>query len=69
MTQEERWMTRWSSSTSGITEIGIYGHTEKPEGLYDGYTECCIAAEIRIYGIKELRKRKAQEQQGCEFME
>ena len=27
------------TSTSGITEIGNYGHTEKPEGRYDGYTE------------------------------
>ncbi len=26
-------------ATSGITEIGNYGYTEKPEGPYDGYTE------------------------------
>ena len=26
-------------ATSGITEIGNYGYTEKPEGRYDGYTE------------------------------
>lgn len=49
-------------STSGITEIGNYGHTEKPEGrkfiasqwTY-GKTECSyIAAEIRIYGKTEV---------------
>ena len=26
-------------ATSGITEIGNYGYTEKPEGRYDGYAE------------------------------
>lgn len=27
---------RWNN---GPTEIGNYGHTEKPEGRYGGYTE------------------------------
>ncbi len=43
-------------STSGITEIGNYGYTEKPEGPYDGYAEGRnLAAEQRNYGNTELR--------------
>ena len=51
-----------SPSTSGITEIGNYGHTEKPEGrkliasqwTYGGTESSCRAAEIRIYGKTEV---------------
>lgn len=41
-------------STSGITEIGNYGHTEKPPRAelwsHGGTESSCRAAEIRKYG-------------------
>ena len=49
------------TSTSGITEIGNYGHTEKPEGRYDGYTEG------RIYESTEKRLRKGKSEGSLEL--